>query len=121
MRFGDLNLSLQGSHLVGPESYVLNLNYTSDCPDALTLESTDTHVYHVKSIQPQHSKVVKCGAVGYAQTPWFPVEQRSGTPGTQWVVISTYKGQKVFDHVSWTPDSCRSYCPHNNKRCVAIM
>ena len=35
-------------------------------------------------------------------------------PGrTRWVVISTYMGQKVFDHVSWTPGSCQSYYPHN--------
>jgi hypothetical protein len=26
--------------------------------------------------------------------------------GTQWVVMSTYMGQKVFDHVSWIPGSC---------------
>jgi hypothetical protein len=29
------------------------------------------------------------------------------------VVMSTYMGQKVFDHVSWIPGSCWSYCPHS--------
>jgi hypothetical protein len=50
-----------------------------------------------------------CETVGCAQTAWSPVEQRSGTPDTQWVVISTYIGWKVFNHVSWTPGSCQNY------------
>ena len=35
---------------------------------------------------------------------------------TQWMVISTYMGWKVFGHVSWTPASCQSYFPHNPHR-----
>jgi hypothetical protein len=31
-------------------------------------------------------------------------------------MISTYMGQKVFNHVSWTPGSCRSYRPHSPHR-----
>lgn len=53
MGFRDLTLSLQGSHLVGPESDVLDLKIT-DLPDALTLESTDTRFHHAKFTQPQH-------------------------------------------------------------------
>jgi hypothetical protein len=32
------------------------------------------------------------------------------------VIISTYMGRKVFDHVSWTPGSCRSNRPHSPRR-----
>ena len=38
--------------------------------------------------------------MGCVQTAWSPVEQRSGNLDPQWVMISTYMGQKVFDHVS---------------------
>ena len=44
--------------------------------------------------------------MGCAQTAWSPVQQRSRTLGDP-------MGQKVFDHVSWTPGSCRSYCSHS--------
>ena len=57
-----------------------------------------------------------CGVVGCAQTAWSPVEQRSGTPETRWMVISTYMGQKVFHHVSWPSGSCQSYHPHSPHR-----
>jgi hypothetical protein len=50
----------------------------------------------------------KCGAEGCSQTAWSLVDQRSGTAGTQWVVISTYMEQNMFDHVSWAPGSCGS-------------
>jgi hypothetical protein len=36
--------------------------------------------------------------------------------GTRWVVISTYMARKAFDHDSWIPVSCRSYCPSSPHR-----
>jgi hypothetical protein len=53
-----------------------------------------------------------CGVVGCAQTAWSQVEQMSGSPVTQWVVISTCMGRKMLDHVSWAPGSCQSYSTH---------
>jgi hypothetical protein len=52
---------------------------------------------------------VQCGAVGSAHTAWSPGDQRSGTHGTRWVVISTYMGQKVLD-LFWAgcPAQCQS-------------
>ena len=51
-------------------------------------------------------------------TQWPGLQSSIGleSQGTQWVVISTYMGWKVFNHVSWTPGSCRSYRPHSPHR-----
>lgn len=46
-----------------------------------------------------------CGGSELLTVRLVLVEQRSGTPGTGWVVISTYMGWKVFGHVSLTPGS----------------
>jgi hypothetical protein len=50
-----------------------------------------------------------CGIVGCGQTALSLVEQRSGTPATQWVVISACMEGKVFHHASWAPGSCHRY------------
>ena len=46
-----------------------------------------------------------CGAVGCAQRPWSPVEQRSGTLVTQWVLHGTAGVRPC----NLDPRSCHSY------------
>ena len=69
------------------------------------------------AISTHHTTKTMCGAVGCSQTTWSPGEHKSSTlGGTRQVVISTYMGQKAFNHVFWTPGSCQSYCPYNPHR-----